>query len=378
MKIDYLTGSRADFGLMLPCLQALASAPDFACRIVATGQHLAPGYGDTIKDIERSGLPIAARIAVPLTGADGGEMALAMAAELQALTRFWASDRPDAVMLLGDRGEMLAGALAAMHLAVPIIHVGGGERSGTLDESFRHAITKLAHIHLCSTDLAAQRIVKMGERPDCVSVIGAPGLVGIQTLASGEFDFAQKCRFSPEKQGSHGNALVIFHPVVQEAGQAAEQAASVIAAVRGAGFNQLVLRPNSDAGGKAIDAVLDRFGSDDDVCVTDHLSRPDYLAAIRCADLLVGNSSSGIIESASLGTPCLNIGARQSGRERNINTVDCESTHAVDLKTAIERAKTLRPTTANIYGDGAADRHLVEALRAADFGPHLLAKMNTY
>lgn len=374
MKIDYLTGSRADFGLMLPCLRALNAAEDFDCRIVATGQHLAPGYGDTIRDIERSGLTIAARIPVALTGADGGEMAIALAHELEALTRFWTDDRPDAVMVLGDRGEMLAGTLAAMHLAIPTVHVGGGERSGTLDESFRHAITKLAHIHLCSTEQAARRIVQMGEEPANVTAIGAPGLVGIAQLAEQPFDFTKKCGFAPDTK----TALVIYHPVVQEAGEAAAQAAAVIAAVAGAGFNQLILRPNSDAGGKAIDAMLDAHADDSSICVIDHLARPDYLAAIRCADLLVGNSSSGIIESASLGTPCLNIGARQTGRERNANTVDCASTGAAELSEAIAQALSADIGAANIYGDGTADRRLVAALRAADFGPQLLAKMNAY
>ncbi len=374
MKIDYLTGSRADFGLMLPCLSALNVASDFSCRIVATAQHLAPGYGNTITDIERTGLTIAARIEVPLTGADGGEMALAMAEELDSLTRFWTNDRPDAVMVLGDRGEMLAGTLAAMHLAIPVIHVGGGERSGTLDESFRHAITKLAHVHLCSTDLAADRIERMGERPDLVKVIGAPGLVGIQELAAGKFDFAKRCNFAGNRQV----AVVIFHPVVQEADHAVDQAKSVIESVRNAGFSQLVLRPNSDAGGKNIDRMLDQHNGDASICVVDHLARPDYLAAIRSADLLVGNSSSGIIESASLGTPCLNIGTRQAGRERNANTVDCASTDSAALSQGIARALSLELADANIYGDGAADRRLVDALRTIDFGAHLLAKMNTY
>lgn len=374
MKIDYLTGSRADFGLMLPCLRALDAAQDFTCRIVATGQHLAPGYGDTIRDIEGSGLHIAARIAVDLTGADGGEMAIAMAEELAALTRFWGDDRPDAVMVLGDRGEMLAGTLAAMHLAIPVVHVGGGERSGTLDESFRHAITKLAHIHLCSTQLAADRIVRMGEEPANVTAIGAPGLVGIEELAARPFDFTETCGFDADTPV----ALVIYHPVVQEAGEAAAQAEAVITALRESGFQQLILRPNSDAGGKAIGDMLDSHADDPGICVIDHLARPDYLAAIRCADLLVGNSSSGIIESASLGTPCLNIGARQNGRERNANTVDCLSTDAAALSDAIAKALTANTDAANIYGDGRADHRLVEALRAADFGPHLLAKMNVY
>lgn len=374
MMIDYLTGSRADFGLMLPCLKALDASPDFRCRIVATAQHLAPGYGDTIADVEQTGLEIAARIAVPLSGEDGREMALAMAAELDALTRFWSMDRPDAVMLLGDRGEMLAGALAAMHLSIPIIHVGGGERSGTLDESFRHAITKLSHVHLCSTTLAADRIIRMGERPDQVITIGAPGLVGICELAAREFSFSGRFGFNEARKV----ALVIYHPVVQEAQKAAAQARAVIDAVRNAGFCQLVLRPNSDAGGKAINAMLDQFGGDADIKVIDHLPRADYLAAIREADILVGNSSSGIIESASLGTPCLNIGSRQNGRERNANTVDCASTQPGELADGISRALQAKTSEPNIYGDGTADKSLVEALRSLEIGPALLDKINSY
>jgi UDP-hydrolysing UDP-N-acetyl-D-glucosamine 2-epimerase len=374
MRIDYLTGSRADFGLMLPSLRALDAAADFDCRIVATAQHLATGYGKTIADIEATGLEIAARIEVPLSGEDGREMALAMADELRGLTEFWSADRPDAVMLLGDRGEMLAGALAAMHLALPVIHVGGGERSGTLDESFRHAITKLAHVHLCSTTLAADRIIRMGERPELVRTIGAPGLVGIRELAAPPFSYREHCGFAEESRV----ALVIYHPVVQEAQQAAEQAQAVIEAVRAAGFCQLVLRPNSDAGGKAIDEMLDRYEGEGDICVVDHLPRAEYLAAIRAADILVGNSSSGIIESASLGTPCLNIGSRQNGRERNANTVDCATTGAADLASGIARALQADTSAPNIYGDGAADRKLVEALRSIEIGPGLLSKMNAY
>ncbi|MFU7527163.1 UDP-N-acetylglucosamine 2-epimerase [Qipengyuania sp. ASV99] len=374
MLIDYLTGSRADFGLMLPCLKSLDNAPDFECRIVATAQHLAPGYGETVADVEKTGLKIAARIAVPLSGEDGGEMALAMATELSELTKFWSGHRPDAVMLLGDRGEMLAGALAAMHLSIPIIHVGGGERSGTLDESFRHAITKLSHIHLCSTAFAAERIIRMGEHSDNVMTIGAPGLVGICELAAREFDFSDRCGFPKDRNA----ALVIYHPVVQEAHRAAEQAHAVIEAVRKAGFCQLVLRPNSDAGGKAIGAMLDQFGGDPEVRVIDHLPRADYLAAIREADILVGNSSSGIIESASLATPFLNIGSRQNGRERNANTVDCEGTEPGELAQGIAKALKADTSAMNIYGDGTADKKLVEALRSINFGPELLAKMNAY
>lgn len=374
MRIDYLSGSRADFGLMLPCLLALDRTEDFDCRVVVTGQHLLPEYGGTLADIEASGLEIAGRIPVKLTGADGREMALALADELAGLTHQWTLDRPDAILLLGDRGEMVAGALAAVHLGIPVIHVAGGDRSGTLDESFRHAITKLAHVHLCSTNGSAERVARMGEARDSIHVIGAPGLVGLQVLDSRKVDFAQTYGL-PD---GYPVALVIFHPVVQEAQLAGRQMELIVEALREAGLAQLILRPNSDAGGALIDAVLDREAGHNDVCVVDHLARDRYLIALRDADILVGNSSSGIVEAASLRTACLNIGTRQNARERSANTHDCPEIERAALAKAIAAVRQIVPDGTNVYGAGDADELLIAALRKTRFGPEMLSKCNSY
>lgn len=374
MKIDYLSGSRADFGLMLPCLRALDQCSDFDCRIVVTAQHLALGYGDTITDIEASGLEIAARIPVKLSGVDGAEMAMALSDELRQLVGFWSDDRPNAVMLLGDRGEMVAGALAAIHLGIPVIHVAGGERSGTLDESFRHAITKLSHVHLCSTGKAAERIERMGEKSENIHVIGAPGLVGIHDAAEEVIDLAQEFGLNSDKPV----ALVIYHPVVQEASEASKQAEAVLEALRRAGYAQLVLRPNSDAGGAAINGMLDGMRGSEDLTVVDHLSRRRYLSILRHAQLIAGNSSSGIVESASLRTACLNIGSRQFARDQNPNTIDCPSISPEALDTAISQAKKLVLDGSTIYGNGDADILMIQALRRTDFSSAILAKTNTY
>ena len=375
MIIHYVTGSRADFGLMLPCLRKLDADVGIDLGIVVTGQHLTKGYGRTVEDIEQSGLAIVARMPVALSGSDGAQMALAMADELRAMTGFWNEQRPDAVLLLGDRGEMLAGALAAIHLGLPVIHVGGGERSGTLDESFRHAITKLSHYHLCATHESARRIEAMGEHRATIHVVGAPGLVGIHDASTRSGIIAQSFG-SPDL--TRPVALVLFHPVVQEAQSAANQMRSVIQAVRETGYLLFVLRPNSDAGGGAINRFLDTIADSPDARVFDHLSRQDYLAAIREADLLVGNSSSGIIESASLGTACLNIGRRQNLRQRNANTVDCDSFEIADLKEGLAQAAQLHGPFDNVYGDGKTDDRMVAIIKQLDLVPESLQKANRY
>lgn len=375
MKIHYLTGSRADFGLMHRCLDRLHKSDDHELGVVMTGQHTIANYGRTDEMIHASGLPVVCEIPVRLTGSSGSEMALALAEELAGLTEFWQADRPDFVLLLGDRGEMLAGALAAVHLGIHTGHIHGGERSGTLDESFRHAISKLSHLHFPATEEARQRLISMGEQPERITVIGAPGLVGVpgQTRADAG---ALRARFDLPPTGRL--AVCIFHPVVQEAAQAAEQVAIVIAAARAEGYALLVVRPNSDAGGQAIEAYLNTLAGAPDLRVVTHLERNDYLGTMASCDLVIGNSSSGIIESASFGVPCVNIGSRQNDRQRNDNTFDCPEVSDAPIRAAIRKAQCWPRSRENVYGDGRADEYLVTALSNLHLSPDLLVKRNGY
>lgn len=371
MLVHYISGSRADFGLMARCLTHLHAAPNHSVGVVATGQHMVAKYGNTLEDIRATGLPVVAEIPVRLRGQSGAEMGYALADELTGFLTLWQKDRPDLVILLGDRGEMVAGALAAVHLGIHVAHLHGGERTGTLDESFRHAITKLSHIHFPATEDAAERIRRMGEIPENIHVIGAPGLVGV----------AGRARTNPAvlRKGlgldtSLPLALCVFHPVVQEAKQAAAQMQVVVEATRAAGYAMAVLRPNSDAGGDSIDTYIDSVPSGPGFRVLTHLKRDTYLDLLCASDLIIGNSSSGIIESASFALPCVNIGSRQNDRQRNTNTFDCLSlTHdAVDQ--AIRAARNWARTTDNVYGDGRTDVRLLECLDRLDLTPALLSK----
>ncbi|MFT7493386.1 MAG: GDP/UDP-N,N'-diacetylbacillosamine 2-epimerase (hydrolyzing) [Alteromonas macleodii] len=371
MLIHYISGSRADFGLMARCLTRLHAAPGHSVGIVATGQHMIDKYGNTLEDIEATGLPIVAEIPVRLSGQSGIEMGQALAGELTGLLAFWQKTRPDLVLLLGDRGEMVAGALAAVHLGIHVAHLHGGERTGTLDESFRHAITKLSHFHFPATDDAGDRIRRMGELPDSVHVIGAPGLVGVAARPQVDPE-ALRTQLGLDTAGAL--ALCVFHPVVQEATKATEQMRVLVETTRGSGYAMAILRPNSDAGGDAIDTYLDTVSNDPDLRVLTHLERETYLDLLGISDLIVGNSSSGIIESASFALPCVNVGTRQKGRLRNTNTFDCPTITLDDIAKAIRVAQSWQRSSYNIYGDGKADIRLLDQIDTLTLDPELLSK----
>ena len=375
MNIHYVTGSRADFGLMRQCLLKLQQLHVHQIGVIITGQHTVPKYGDTARYVHESGLPVIHEIPIELNGETGAEMAVALAKELSGLTSFWEQERPDLVLVLGDRGEMLAAALAAAHLGIHVAHIHGGERSGTLDESFRHAISKISHLHFPATEDAKARLIAMGERPETITVIGAPGLVGI----SGSFAAAPSAlRKKFNLPGDQPVALCLFHPVVQEAAQAAEQVELVIKAARGEGYALIVVRPNSDAGGNAIDAYLDTLQGYADVCIVTHLDRDEYLQSLASCDLIIGNSSSGIIESASFGVPCVNIGSRQNDRLRNLNTFDCAEISMKAIRKTIGQAQAWPSGKHNLYGDGRTDEYLAAAVTRLQLSPDLLVKRNSY
>lgn len=376
MRIHYVSGSRADFGLVARTLTGLHARADTDVSVVVTGQHLLASYGHTKTDILATGLPIAGEIPVALTGADGAEMGRALAQELLGFLDLWARARPDLVLVLGDRGEMVAAALAAVHLGIHVAHLHGGELSGTLDESFRHAISKLAHFHFAANQDAADRLTRMGERPDRIWVVGAPGLVGLTDGITRTPGWMAD-RFNLPRQAAH-HALVVFHPVVQEAAAAADQVRMVLETLQAAACSGLVMRPNSDAGGAAIDAYLDQVAGAGWFAVGDHLDRDTYLQVLGQADVMVGNSSSGIIESASFGTPCLNLGTRQNGRLRNANVVDCPVFDTESIQTALQQALALRPPFGNLYGDGRTTERLAEILPSLPLTDAVLAKANAY
>lgn len=375
-KVLYVSGTRADFGLICSTLQKAAADPRLQVGVCVTGMHLQPRYGETFKEIEAAGLPIVARIPVNIDGSDGAAMARALAEELAGLVDVFSTEQPDIVLLLGDRGEMLAGALAALHLNIPLVHLHGGELSGTVDEPIRHAISKLSHYHFPATQGARERLIRMGELPERIFVTGAPGLDGISAGKQiGRDTLFVEHGFSP----SRPLALLLFHPVVQEARMAGEQTRQILAALDATGCQVLALMPNADAGGIQVSIALEKWAAGrSGTSLRKHLPRPDYLTWLANADLLIGNSSSGIIEAASFGIPVINVGSRQEGRERSGNVLDVGHSSA-ELVTAITASLARgRQPLVNVYGDGHAGERIVEWLATLSLDPELLSKRNAY
>ncbi|TCS72474.1 GDP/UDP-N,N'-diacetylbacillosamine 2-epimerase (hydrolysing) [Sulfuritortus calidifontis] len=374
-KICYVSGTRADFGLMQATLQAIASDSGLDLDVVATGMHLSQRFGMTVDEIVASGLTVAERIPVDIEVATGAAMARNLAKTLSGCVAAFERLGPDLVLLLGDRGEMLAAALAAIHLNIPVAHIHGGERSGTVDEPVRHAISKLSHYHFVTSENARQRLVRMGEREEHVFVTGAPGLDGVRELAS--LDRATLCSevdFDPNGK----LALLVYHPVLQEADNAPDQAKALIEACLSRNIQLIALMPNSDAGSEGVRKVLDAFSGHPKVRVRTHLPRQVFISWMASSDLMIGNSSSGIIEAASFGTPVINVGLRQNLRERNLNVIDSPPEIRA-VSAAIDSAmKHGRYPIENIYGDGQAGRRIVELLRSLELKGDVLLKTNTY
>lgn len=377
-RILYLSGTRADFGLMRHSLRTAAAHPALDVAVAVTGMHLHPDYGHTVDEIAASGLALAARIPSDVQARDRSGMARAVGQTLLGLVDVLAAERPDALLLLGDRGEMLAGATAALHLGVPAIHIHGGERSGTVDEPMRHAISKLAALHFCATTESRERLIAMGEEPRRVHVVGAPGLDDLGAALTAPRASALDAL---GLEAGRPYALVVFHPVVQEAEDAAQQTGALLEGLRAAGagtdFDVIWLAPNADAGSGHIVQALEAQRWPGLKRIT-HLPRPAYLAALRHAAVLVGNSSSGIIEAASFGTPVVNVGTRQNLRERNANTADVP-VEAASIATAVRTSIAHGPWPPhNVYGDGQTAARIAHLLATLPLSADLLHKVNRY
>ena len=372
-KIIYLSGTRADFGLMKSTLLLLNRKVDLS--LVVTGMHLDTNFGNTLDDIRAAGLRICGEVPVDVKTRTPQSMAAGVGDCLKGLTALLQKEKPDILVVLGDRGEMLAGAIAALHLGIVCVHIHGGERSGTVDEPVRHAISKLSSYHLVATDESRERLIRMGERPDSVQVTGAPGLDGITGQATLSPDEARLALNLPAGQPF---LLTIFHPVVQQASDAYAQTMWLVRALNNVGWPVVWSEPNADAGSLGIlQALADQPLLAGSYRVA-HLERSLFCAAMKHCAVMVGNSSAGIIEAASFGTPVVNVGSRQHLRERNLNVLDVPP-EPVAIEAAIRQAMLHGKWPChNKYGDGLAGARIAGHLMTLSLDRTVLEKTNTY
>lgn len=374
-RVVYITGTRADFGLMRSSLEMMAASPQLEVGIIVTGMHLDSTYGSTVSEIEQTGLPILGRVPVQHGTPSGALMARNIGSMIVGLVDLLVRLEPDIVLVLGDRGEMLAAAISATHLCIAVVHIHGGERSGTIDEPIRHAISKLAHYHFVATAESRNRLIRMGEEASRIAVVGAPGLDGLADLASMDKASLYRMRgLDPDRP----LILLLFHPVLHDAAQSGEQMRTVLKAAARTNAQILALRPNSDAGSAAVAMELDRSSAADDLVVVTHLPRREFVSFLRHADVLLGNSSSGIIEAATFGIPVVNVGSRQNLRERNGNVVDVNVEDGAISDALLLALTRKRSGTGNVYGDGHAGERMVDHLVHLDLTPANLVKVNAY
>lgn len=373
MKVAVITGSRADYGLLRPTLQALDEHPDFELRLLVTAMHLDAAYGNTLGEIEADGHTIAACVPAGAPVREPGDFARNIGQATIGFTDALARCAPDVLLVLGDRFETLAGALAATALGIPVAHVHGGELSeGSLDDAVRHCVTKLSHIHFVATSAYAERVCQLGEDPAAIHVVGAAGIESIERLEL--LDRAELAMTLGLFELSCPLVALTLHAASRDpdaAGALAEAVTAAVDDVLGGRGCVVVTLPNDDPGSSAVRLTLRRWGSRRaNVHLFSTLGQLRYLSLLGCADVVLGNSSSAIIEAPSFGVPVVNVGERQRGRLMAANVVSCE---ALRPAIAAALARALDPTfraslegLANPYDHGEAASRILTALSESD------------
>jgi UDP-N-acetylglucosamine 2-epimerase (non-hydrolysing)/GDP/UDP-N,N'-diacetylbacillosamine 2-epimerase (hydrolysing) len=350
-------------------------------RLVVAGMHLSHEFGNSYQLIEQDGFEITARVDMLLSGDNHAAMAKSIGIGIYGMVQALESLDPDVVLVLGDRVEAFAGAVSGAGLNKVVAHLHGGEVTrGGLDESMRHAISKFAHLHFVATENSRLRLMKMGERPETIHQVGAPGLDTILTQKLHGLEYLREDLGIRLKEPF---LVIAQHPVSTDAEASETQMRETLEAVRNVGLQAIVVYPNSDSGGRRMIAVIESYRNEPWLHIFRNLSHVIYLSLLSHAAVLIGNSSSGILEAPSFRLPVINIGSRQAGRERSTNVIDVPSARA-EIEKAIRRAlhdtefRSCVGVCVNPYGDGKTSQRVVEVIRRLRLGPHILQKQLSY
>jgi UDP-hydrolysing UDP-N-acetyl-D-glucosamine 2-epimerase len=374
--IAVITTSRADYSHLYWPLRELAAHPDVDLRLIVMGSHLSPEFGLSAREIQKDGIAIAASVETLLSSDTDVGMAKSIGVGVLALADLLGGMRPDILLLIADRYEILAPASVALALRIPMAHIEGGEISeGAIDDAVRNAITKMSHVHFTSTEKARARVISMGEEPWRVHRAGAPSL---DHLRRSKLRTRNELEMELQLDLSKPSMIVAYHPVTI-AQDTTYEASALFAALSERSEQILFCYPNADAGSRSLIEQTRRFleaRANGRIFV--NLSAVVYWSLLASVELMVGNSSSGIMETASLALPTVNVGLRQYGRERARNVLDAEADKQSILE-KIEKARCSRFTSSlermtNPYGDGHAAERIVEILTSVPLGADLLRK----
>ena len=369
-KICVVTGTRAEYGLLYWLLKEIEADKELELQVIVTGMHLSPEFGLTYKEIEKE-FKINKKIEMLLSSDTSVGISKSMGLAQISFAESYDELKPDIVIVLGDRYEIFSATSAAMIARIPIAHIHGGEKTeGAFDESIRHSITKMSHLHFTATEEYKNRVIQLGENPSRVFNVGGMGIENIKRLKLLSKDEFEK---SIEFKLNIKNILVTFHPVTLENSTAKEQFQQLLDAIDELEDTNIIFtKANSDTDGRVINQMIDEYvtkNSHKSIVFTS-LGQLRYLSALQYVDAIVGNSSSGLAEAPSFKIGTINIGDRQKGRIKASSVIDCEPNKDSILKSfeklySKEFQETLK-TTINPYGNGCASKKIVEILKSVD------------
>jgi UDP-N-acetylglucosamine 2-epimerase (non-hydrolysing)/GDP/UDP-N,N'-diacetylbacillosamine 2-epimerase (hydrolysing) len=374
--IAVITTSRADYSHLYWPLRELTAHPDVDLKLIVMGSHLSPEFGLSAKEIQKDGLAIAASVETLLSSDTDIGMAKSIGVAVLSLADLLGQMRPDILLLIADRYEMLAPASVALALRIPIAHIEGGEISeGAIDDAVRNALTKMSHVHFTSTEKARTRVISMGEEPWRVHRAGAPSL---DHLRRSKLRTSNELETQLKLDLSKPSMIVAYHPVTL-ARDTTYEASALFAALSERSEQILFCYPNADAGSRSlIERSRSFLEARANGRIFVNLSTVEYWSLLANVDLMVGNSSSGIMETASLALPTVNVGLRQYGRERARNVLDAQAEKQSILEKIEEarcdRFKSSLKGMTNPYGDGHAAERIVEILTSVSLDANLLRK----
>ena len=370
-KICIVTGSRAEYGLSYWIMKEIDRQPSLRLQVIATAAHLSPEFGNTVREIEQDGITVDKKVEMLLSADSPGAIAKSTGLGMIGLSDAYEDLRPDLIVLLGDRYEILAAAAAALFHKIPVAHVHGGEATeGAFDDAIRHAVTKLAHLHFTSTEAYRRRVIQMGEQPERVFNVGGLGVDAIKRRKLlGREELEESIGFA---LGRH-NLLVTYHPVTLGQRSSADEFAALLEALdRLEDTRVIITKPNADTDGRVIGDMIDSYVAKHPERARAYVSlgQTRFLSTLRQCDAMVGNSSCGILEAPALGVGTINIGDRQKGRIGADSVIDCEPT-VESIGTALDKLyspafQEKLGTVVSPYGEGGASAKIVETIARTD------------
>lgn len=372
-KIAVVTGTRAEYGLLEPILRLIEADKSLRLQLIVTGAHLSNRFGRTVREIEGDGFRPAAKVPLGLSGDGPADIAAAMGRGLKGFAAAFTRLKPDLLVLLGDRYEILAAAAAALPFRLPVAHIHGGESSeGAWDESVRHAVTKLSHVHFPAAAAYARRLRQLGEDPLRIHCFGSPGLDRLRSLDRlSRVELARELGL-PLKRPL---GVVTYHPATLAADRGLGELDALLGALKSFEGTLIFTYPNADVGGKAVLAKIRAFTAADPRhrAAFASLGQRRYFSLLRHADVMAGNSSSGLLEAPYFGLPAVNVGDRQKGRLRLGNVIDVPRPTAARIRRALRSA--LRRVRRPLAAAGISpSRRIVSAMKRLRLDDKLLSK----